>query len=480
MEDVEDEPLFAERVAGIDIGKATVMATIRVPGSAGGSRRRQETRQFGTTRRDLLALAAWLREWQVERAGMEATSDYWKPVLFTLEREGTECMLYQASRVNALPGRPKTDKLDSAWLARLTERGSLQGSFIPPEDIRVLRAHTRYRRHLVQARTAEKQRAEKLLEDAHLKLSSVLSDIHGASGRAMLEAIIAGERDPAALAQLARKRARAKIPQLREALDCAFFTSHHAWLLKMMLARIDQYTTEIDQVTAQVSELCQPWGRQLAQLATIPGVSERAAQDLIAEIGVDMSASRPRPTWRPGPGRHPASASPPATARTRAPARATPTPAAPSARPPQPPPAPRPSLAPATAASSATCQSSRHSAPSCAQSSSSPGTSYPTRTLSITTSATTTTTAATTTTAKPAVTHAPWSASATRSPSSHSTPATTGPPRPGPASTQPGHPGSRRHKPPPAAAACPPTVKFSEQRKVGGSMPPLTTRSIAC
>jgi transposase len=289
VEDVEDEPLFAERVAGIDIGKATVMATIRVPGSAGGSRRRQETRQFGTTRRDLLALAAWLREWQVERAGMEATSDYWKPVLFTLEREGTECMLYQASRVKALPGRPKTDKLDSAWLARLTERGSLQGSFIPPEDIRVLRAHTRYRRHLVQARTAEKQRAEKLLEDAHLKLSSVLSDIHGASGRAMLEAIIAGERDPAALAQLARKRARAKIPQLREALDCAFFTSHHAWLLKMMLARIDQYTTEIDQVTAQVSELCQPWGRQLAQLATIPGVSERAAQDLIAEIGVDMS-----------------------------------------------------------------------------------------------------------------------------------------------------------------------------------------------
>jgi hypothetical protein len=109
VEDVEDEPLFAERVAGIDIGKAMVMATIRVPGS--GSRRRQETRQFGTTRRDLLALAAWLREWQVERAGMEATSDYWKPVLFTLEREGTECLLYQASRVKALPGRPKTDLL---------------------------------------------------------------------------------------------------------------------------------------------------------------------------------------------------------------------------------------------------------------------------------------------------------------------------------------------------------------------------------
>ena len=289
MEDVQDEPLAAERVAGIDIGKAMVMATIRVPGTAAGGRRRQETREFGTTRRELLALAAWLREWDVERAGMEATSDYWKPVLFTLEREGIECLLYQASRVKAMPGRPKTDRHDSIWLAKLTEQGSVQGSFIPPEDIRVLRAHTRYRRHLIQARTAEKQRTEKLLEDAHLKLSSVLSDIHGKSGRDMLEAIIAGERDPEALAQLARNRARAKIPQLREALDCSFFTSDHAWLLKMMLARIDQYTAEIDQVTARIGELCQPWERQLAQLATIPGVGERAAQDLIAEIGVDMS-----------------------------------------------------------------------------------------------------------------------------------------------------------------------------------------------
>jgi transposase len=206
VEDVQDEPLAAERVAGIDIGKAMVMATIRVPGTAAGGRRRQETREFGTTRRELLALAAWLGEWEVERAGMEATSDYWKPVLFTLEREGIECLLYQASRVKAMPGRPKTDRHDSIWLAKLTEQGAVQGSFIPPEDVRVLRAHTRYRRHLIQARTAEKQRTEKLLEDAHLKLSSVLSDIHGKSGRDMLEAIIAGERDPEALAQLARNR----------------------------------------------------------------------------------------------------------------------------------------------------------------------------------------------------------------------------------------------------------------------------------
>ena len=196
----------------------------------------------------------------------------------------------------ALPGvagegdaRPAEDRLDSVWLAKLTEQGAVQGSFIPPGEIRVLRSHTRYRRHLIQARTAEKQRTEKLLEDAHLKLSSVLADIHGKSGRDMLEAIIGGERDPEALAQLARNRARAKIPQLREALDCSFFTSDHAWLLKMMLARIDQYTAEIDQLTARIGELCQPYERQIAQLSTIPGVSERAAQDLIAEIGVDMS-----------------------------------------------------------------------------------------------------------------------------------------------------------------------------------------------
>jgi transposase len=144
-------------------------------------------------------MADWLRCWGVTRAGMEATGDYWKPVYFLLEREGLDLLLYQASQVKALPGRPKTDKLDSVWLARITEQGSLAGSFVPPEDIRRLRTCTRYRRKLVQARTAEKQRAEKLLEDAHLKLSSVISDIHGVSGRAMLAAVIAGERNPKTL-----------------------------------------------------------------------------------------------------------------------------------------------------------------------------------------------------------------------------------------------------------------------------------------
>src|SRR5256884_4306646 len=214
MQEVEDEPLFCERAAGIDIGKKMIMVTIRVPSESRKGGRQQETREFGTTRRELLALADWLRTWQVERTGMESTSDYWKPVLFLLEREGLDCLLYQASQVKALPGRPTTDRLDSAWLARITGQGSLAGSFVPPEDIRRLRTHTRYRRRLIQARTAEKDRCEKLLEDAHLKLSSVISDIHGVSGRDMLRAIIAGERNPEVLAQMARTRMRRKIAQL--------------------------------------------------------------------------------------------------------------------------------------------------------------------------------------------------------------------------------------------------------------------------
>jgi transposase len=162
MHEAEDEPLFAERAAGIDIAKAGIEVTIRVPGDTRRGGRQQETRSFRTTRKDLLALADWLRCWQVTKVGMESTGDYWKPVYFLLEREGLDCVLYHAAQVKALPGRPKTDKLDSVWLAKITERGALPGSFVPPEEIRRLRTRTRYRRHLTQARTAEKQRVQKL------------------------------------------------------------------------------------------------------------------------------------------------------------------------------------------------------------------------------------------------------------------------------------------------------------------------------
>jgi transposase len=290
MEEVEGEPLFCERAAGIDIGKQSVFVTIRVPSEAREGGRRQETREFGTTRRQLLALADWLRCWGVEKAGMEATSDYWKPVCFLLERERFDCLLYQASQVKALPGRPKTDKLDSAWLATVTEQGSLAGSFVPPEEIRRLRTHTRYRRRLTQARTAEKARCEKLLEDAHLKLSSVISDIHGLSGRAMLRAIISGERRPKVLAEMALGRMRPKIARLEEALDGSSFTPEHAFILEMMLGNIDHYTAQIAVLDERIAVLCEPYERQVEQLDGVPGFGVTAAQDLIAEIGTDMSA----------------------------------------------------------------------------------------------------------------------------------------------------------------------------------------------
>ena len=289
MEEADDEPLFCERAAGIDIGKQAVMVTIRVPSETRRGGRAQETREFGTTRRQLLELADWLRCWQAERVGMESTSDYWKPVYFLLEREGFDCTLYQASQVKALPGRPKTDKLDSAWLAKITERGSLAGSFVPPEEIRRLRTHTRYRRKLVQVRTAQKERCEKLLEDAHLKLSSVISDIHGVSGRDMLGAIAAGERNPRVLADKARGVMRGKIKKLEEALDCSFFTPEHAFILQMMLDSIDQLTAQIAVLDEKIAEMCRPYERQIAQLDQIPGFGITTAQDLIAEIGVDMS-----------------------------------------------------------------------------------------------------------------------------------------------------------------------------------------------
>ena len=290
MEEAEDEPLSCERAAGIDIGKQVVSVTIRVPSDTRRGGRQQETREFGTTRRQLLEMADWLRCWGVERAGMEATSDYWKPVYFLLEQQGLDLLLYQASQVKALPGRPETDKLDSAWLAKVTERGSLAGSFVPPDDIRRLRTRTRYRRKLTQARTAEKQRAEKLLEDAHLKLPSAISDVHGVSGRAMLEAVTAGERNPKALAGLARGVVRRKPALPEEALDCSFFTPEHAFVLRMMLDNIDHYTAQIAVLDERIAVLCEPYERQVAQLDAIPGFGVTTAQELIAEIGTDMSA----------------------------------------------------------------------------------------------------------------------------------------------------------------------------------------------
>ncbi len=290
MDEVTDEPLYRDRVCGIDIGKAGMVATIRVPSERDPARRAAETRSFGTTKREVLALADWLRCWQVPAVVMEATGDYWKGPFYRLEAEGLECVLADAKQVKNLPGRPKRDPSDSRWLAACFERGAVTPCFVATEEFRVIRLHTRYRRELTEERTREKQRAEKLLESAAVKLSSVVSDLHGVTGRAVMDQLIAGERDPKALAQLARARARRKIAELEEALDGAeFFTPAHAALLATMLARIDHLNTEIDQLTGVIERLLAPYEEQLQQAESMPGWGRRSAQDAVAETGADMT-----------------------------------------------------------------------------------------------------------------------------------------------------------------------------------------------
>ena len=233
-----DEEQIIARVAALDIGKAELVCCVRVPAPAGGKRRLQEVSTHSTMTKALTELANRLVEMGVERVVMEATSSYWKPVFYLLEAHGLDPWLVNARDVKHLPGRPKTDVLDAVWLCKVAERQMLRPSFVPPWPIRRLRDLTRYRTDLVAARTAEKNRVEKLLEDACIKLSVVASDIFGVSGRAMLAALVAGERDPKVLAQLARARMRGKIDRLEQAFD-GHFADHHRFLLSRMLSRIE-------------------------------------------------------------------------------------------------------------------------------------------------------------------------------------------------------------------------------------------------
>jgi transposase len=290
VEEVTDEPLYRDRVCGIDIGKAGMVATIRVPSDKNPARRAAETRSFGTTKKEVLALADWLRCWQVPAVVMEATSDYWKGPFYRLEAEGFECVLADAKQVKHLPGRPKRDPADSRWLAACFERGAITSCFVATPEFRVIREHTRYRRDLTGERTREKQRAEKLLESAAIKLSSVVTDLHGVTGRDIMDHLIAGERNPKALAQLARARARRKIAELEEALEGAeFFTPELAALLAAMLCRIDRVNAEIDTLTTVIETLLAPHEEQLQQAESMPGWGRRSAQDALAETGADMT-----------------------------------------------------------------------------------------------------------------------------------------------------------------------------------------------
>lgn len=275
------------RVAAIDVGKREIAVTVRVPGQRSGTRS-QQTRKFRTFYQVLRQMVGWLVEQGVTHVAMEATGVYWKPVFHALcEAEAVEVLLVNARHVKNVPGR-KTDVKDSEWLAQLLECGLLRGSFIPPPQIAAIRELTRYRKKSIQARTRELQRLSKVLEDAGIKIDSVASSITTLSARDMVEALIAGERDPQALAGLARGTMRNKIPDLAQA--CAGrFGEHHALLARIHLDHIDHLTSMIDQLDQRIEQLLCPFAPQLSLLRTIPGIGDRAAQVLIAELGVDMS-----------------------------------------------------------------------------------------------------------------------------------------------------------------------------------------------
>jgi transposase len=272
-----------DRVAGLDIGKASLTVCVRTPGPRG---RRSQTRTFSTMTRSLQVMRDWLLAEGVSIAAMESTSTYWKAPFYCLE-EVLEVWLLNAAHIKAVPGR-KTDVRDAEWIAQLLEHGLLRPSFVPPPDIRRLRMLTRYRVQLMADRTREMVRLELMLEDASIKLSSVAASLTSVSARAMLTALIAGERDPAALAQLARGKMRRKIPALTEALT-GDFTAEHARLARSMLHRLERIRADLDELDAVIAEACRPWAHRLELLQTIPGVGPKVAQVILAETGGDMS-----------------------------------------------------------------------------------------------------------------------------------------------------------------------------------------------
>jgi len=288
LEETGDEQEIVARIAALDIGKAELVCCVRVPGQGGSTRRVQEVATYSTMTRSLQVMADRLADLGVTRVVMEATSDYWKPAFYLLEAHGFDVWLVNARDVKHLPGRPKTDRLDAVWLAKVAERQMIRPSFVPPPPIRRLRDLTRYRVALVADAGAEKNRVEKLLEDAQIKLSVVATDIFGVSGRDMMNALIGGERDPKVLAQLARRRMRAKIPQLEEAFH-GYFTDHHAFLLTQMLTRIDQIHADIAALETRIDAEITPLADAVGRLDAIPGVGVTAARVIIAEIGVDMT-----------------------------------------------------------------------------------------------------------------------------------------------------------------------------------------------
>jgi transposase len=276
------ETIF-ERVAGLDVHKAQVTACVRLPAVSGV--REQQLAEFQTTVRGLVALRDWLEAHRVTHVAMEATGVYWQPVWHLLE-DAFELMLVNARHVKQVPGR-KTDVSDAAWLCQLMEAGLLRGSFVPPKPQRALRTLTRYRKTQIQERQREANRLHKALEDTGIKLDCVATDILGVSGRAMLDALVAGTTDPEILAELARGKLRAKLPALREALE-GRFEPQHALVIGAILAHLDFLDEQIDRLSDVIEEQLGPFATGVRLATTISGVAARTAEVMVAEIGTDM------------------------------------------------------------------------------------------------------------------------------------------------------------------------------------------------
>jgi transposase len=273
-----------ERAVGMDISKRDAKVCLRVPGKRAGTYTSTVT-TWGATANQVLELCRYLEEQHVTTIVMEATSDYWKPFYYLME-ESLPVMLVNAKAARNIPGR-KTDVSDAAWLAQLGAHGLLRASFVPPAPIRELRDLTRARSVVIRDRTRYVQRLEKFLESSGIKLSAVVSKLTGVSSRAMLDALIEGERDPQVLAGLARGKLKAKIPDLVEALT-GRFGEHHQFLAKLYLDQIDAHTATAEALTERIETLMEPFRPARDELITIPGVSTLVADVIIAETGVDM------------------------------------------------------------------------------------------------------------------------------------------------------------------------------------------------
>jgi len=270
------------RCAGLDVHKDVVVASVRCVSTP----RHQEVRSFGTTTTALLELTEWLNSVGCTHVAMEATGVYWKPIWHILE-EDFELVLANASHIKNVPGR-KTDVNDATWIADLLAHGLIRSSFVPPTAIQELRDLTRTRKQLVREISQHSLRLQKILEDANLKLGSVLSNVLSRSGIAMLEALIAGESDPERLADLAQGNARKKRAELIEALR-GRVTAHHRTMLKLHMGVIRSLQGTLEELDAAVGKALTPIRERAQLLTTMPGISDIAAQVLVAEIGVDMT-----------------------------------------------------------------------------------------------------------------------------------------------------------------------------------------------